>query len=188
MSIAAIEQHLIDTTIATFNGRLKGVESLPADWDDKTFSRILRQVPGVFVIFGGGPRMPEFDNEVVLDAEWTFIAATGHASGELARRRGDSREIGAYEICEILAQKFHQYAVPGAGGLMQLTEVRNLFDDAIENQGAALYGVNFRMPTPIADDDATVPSLDDFLTYHDQVDLAPIDGQPEAEDLVALPQ
>ena len=188
MSIATIEQHFIDTITAAFAGRLKGVESLPAMWDDKTFDRILRLSPGVFVVFSGGPRMPEFQDTVVIDATWGFIAVTTHASGELARRHGDSREIGAYEIVEILAGLLQDHLAPGAAGPMQLEDVRNMFDDALENKGATLYGLTFRMPTPIADDDAPAPSLDDFITFDGVYDLAQPDGRAEAEDTVTLPQ
>jgi phage gp37-like protein len=188
MSIAATEQYFIDDIKAAFNGRLKGVESLPAQWDDRTFERIFRAAPGVFVVFAGGPRLPQFQDGVVIDATWVFAAVTTHASGELARRRGDSREIGAYEILEILAARYEGAEIPGALGPMHVDDVQNLFDDAIENQGAALYALSCRLPTLLAPSDSAAPTLDDFLTFHDQVDLAPVDGQPEAADLVELDQ
>jgi phage gp37-like protein len=188
MSIAAIEQLLIDDVKAVFAARLKGVESLPAQWDDQTFSRIVRMTPGVFVVFAGGPRLAEFQDSVVIDATWAFVAVTTHASGELARRRGDSREIGAYEIVEILASRYDGRVIEGAAGPMRLDDLQNLFDNALEAQGAALYGVSFRMPTPLTPDDAAAPSIDDFLIFRDQFDIAPADGQPEAEDTVTLPQ
>lgn len=187
MSIVQNEQWFIETVKARFEGRLKGVESLPAVWDDRTFERLLRLTPGVFVVFAGGPRMPEFQDSVVLNATWTFAVATTHASGELARRHGDSREIGAYEIVEILAGLLDGQPTPYSAGPAELVDVQNLFDDALEKQGAALYGVSFQMPTPVDAGDAA-PALDDFITFQDQFDLAQPDGQPEAEDRVELPQ
>jgi phage gp37-like protein len=188
MSLATIEQYFIDDIKAAFNGRLKGVESLPAQWDARTFERIFRATPGVFVVFAGGQRLPQFEDGVVLDGTWVFAAVTTHASGELARRRGDSHEIGAYEILEILAARYEGAIVPGAPGPMHVDDAQNLFDDAIENQGAALYALTCRLPTPLAPGDGALPVLDDFLTFPDQVDLAPVDGQPEAADLVELDQ
>lgn len=188
MSIATIEQYFINTVKARFAGRLKDVDSLPAAWDDKTFDRILRSTPGVFVVFAGGPRLPEFQDAVVVDGSWSFFVVTTHASGELARRRGDNREIGAYECIEILAPLFHNAIVPGAAGPMELADIANLFDDQLERKGAALYSVSFQMPTPIADDDAPPPVLDDFLVFDDTIDLAPADGAAEASDHVELPQ
>lgn len=190
MSIAAIEQHLIDTTKAAFGGVpggvLKAVESLPADWDAHTFNRLLRGVPGVFIVFGGG-QQDDTSNEVgVILGQWVFIAATAHASGELARRRGDSREVGAYEIIERVVQQFDRYQVPNAG-TMRLQEVENLFTGAVEKQGAAIYGARFELPMPLLTDDAA-PTLDDFFTFQPDYDAAPTDGQLEAEDVVTLPQ
>lgn len=188
MSIAAVEQHLIDTIKARFGNRLKAVESLPADWDDNTFKRILRLAPGVFVVFGGGARNPEHDDQAVIDAKWGLMAVTTHASGELARRRGDtSGMIGAYEIIETCVQLLHQHDVPEQGRML-LDDVQNLFTDELENQGASLYGAEFSLPMTIAPSNAPGASLDDFLTFDGVFDLAPPDGQADAEDTVALPQ
>lgn len=187
MSIAAIEQHLIDTVKARFTTSLRAVESLPSDWDADTFNRLLRGVPGVFVVFGGGQPDPASNDDGVILAQWVLIAATAHASGELARRRGDSREIGAYEIIEILTQLLDGHDVPDAGR-MKLQEIDNLFTGAVEKQGAAIYGVRFELPMPLAPSDQVPPTLDDFLTFQPDYDAAPSDGQLEAEDLVTLPQ
>ena len=188
MSIASIEQWFIDTIKDAFAGRLKGVESLPADWDAKTFERIFRAAPGVFVVFGGGQRIPEYQDGLVIAARWGLVAATTHASGELARRRGDSREIGAYEILEVLATLLEGVTPPGAVGPLHFEEVSNLFDDANEIKGAALYGLEGLVPMPLVDPNAPEPNLADFLRYYDKFDLAQPDGQPEAEDRVDLPQ
>ena len=188
MTIAAIEQWFIDTIKPAFTGRLRVVESLPADWDAKTFERIFRAAPGVFVVFGGGRRLPEYQDDLVIAARWGFVAVTTHASGELARRRGDSREIGAYEILQVLASLLEGVTPPGAVGPLHFDDVTNLFDDANEVKGAALYGLEGLLPMPLVDPNAATPTLDDFLRYDDTFDLAPPDGQAEAFDHVDLPQ
>ena len=186
MSIASVEQHIIDTAKAAFGGRLKAVESLPADWDEDTFRRILRLAPGLFVVFGGGPRDDSVDDGLVINAKWGLMAVTTHASGELAQRRGDTREIGAYEIIETCAALFHQHAVPGEDRML-CTDVQNLFSGAVEKQGASLYGAEFSLRMSLASTDAGSP-LDDFKTFTDKFDLAVPDGQAEAEDHVELAQ
>lgn len=186
MSLVAVEQHLIDTVKGIFNNRLKTVESLPADFDADTFARILRLTPGVFIVFGGGQRSSEYDDQPVIDAKWGFIAATTHASGELARRRGDAREIGAYEIIETIVNHLHRHNVPGQGQLV-FDDIQNLFTGEIERQGAALYGVEFTLPMSLGAG-LQPGDLDDFITFDGTFDVAPADGQVDAEDLVTLPQ
>ena len=187
MSIAAIEQHIIDTAKAHFGNALKAVESLPADWDDETFRRILRLAPGLFVVFGGGDRDSSYDNRNVIQGKWGLVAVTAHASGELARRRGDSREIGAYEIIERAVSLFDEHDVPDEGQ-MEFEGIDNLFSADLEKQGAAIYGARFSLPMSVALDPGTSPSLDAFITFHGDIDAAPADGQIESADTVLLEQ
>lgn len=188
MSIAAIEDYLVAQVKAAFDGRLKAVESLPADWDNDTFKRLLRQTPGVFVVFGGGQRdaTDTDDGRVVIQGKWGFIAATTHASGELARRRGDAREIGAYEIVERLCDLLEGHEVPEQG-VLTLVGIENLFTGDLEKQGAAIYGVEFTMPMYVTAGQSA-GFLDDFVTFHADIDTAPQDGQIEAADTVQLEQ
>lgn len=189
MSIAGVEQHLIDTLKATFGATLRAVESLPADWDDETFRRVLRQAPGLFVVFGGGPRNEDESEpgRVVIDSRWGVIAVTTHSSGELARRRGDKREIGAYDIIQRASRRLEGHAVPGNGEI-QVREVENLFSAQLEKQGAALYGLHLVLPMYLTGDDDIEPALDDFITWHNGIDTVPADGQAEATDTVTLEQ
>ncbi|HEL3750005.1 TPA: DUF1834 family protein [Stenotrophomonas maltophilia] len=189
MSIASVEQFLIDTLQVAFGNKIRTVESLPADWDDDTFRRVLRATPGVFVVFGGGQRNEEESHpgKVVLDARWGIVAATAHASGELARRRGDKVDIGAYEIIQRVAKVVEALAVPGNGEI-RVEGVENLFSGDLERQGAAIYGLQLTLPMYLSGDDDVEPNLDDFRTWHNEIDTAPADGQPEASDTVTLEQ
>ncbi|WP_368565494.1 phage protein Gp37 [Pseudoxanthomonas sp. UTMC 1351] len=185
MSIAQIEQAFIDIAKARFGTHLRTVESLPADWDSETFKRILRLAPGLFVVFGGGAAM---DQSTDIRSQWVLLAVTAHASGERARRHGDSREIGAYEIIETAVPLFHDRQVPGVG-LIRFEAIENLFTAAIEEQGAAIYGARFSLPMTItAPPPGGTDPLDAFLTFNSTLDAAPADGRPEAEDVVVLPQ
>ena len=183
MSIAGVEDYLIERIKAHFGARLRTVESLPADWDDDTFSRLLRATPGVFVVFGGGTALHQ---SLDLRSSWVVFAVTTHAGAERARRHGDSREIGAYEIIEAVVPLLHDHAVPGAGRL-NFEEVENLFTGAIEKKGAAIYGARFTLDMTL-DARAPAPQLDDFRHFHADHDLAPADGRFEATDDVILPQ
>lgn len=183
MTLAQIEDYLINRIKAAFNGRLKAVESLPADWDSDTFKRLLRMAPGAFVVFGGGAHADR-NTGASIDGRFSVIAVTAHASGELVRRRGDSREIGAYEIVEIAVPLLHEHTIPDVG-MLKLTGVDNLFTGELDRQGAAVYAATFSLPITFAPtlDPAT---LDDFLTFHADYDLAPTDTAIDATDTVTL--
>lgn len=185
MRIAALEDYLVSRIKTAFNGRLRAVESLPADWDGDTFKRLLRQAPGAYVVFGGGP-LKRSTPGACINAQVSVIAVTTHASGELARRRGDSREIGAYEILEIVVPLLHDHVIADVGALA-LIGVENLFASDLERQGAAVYGATFSVPFEF-DRSIDPAMLDDFLVFHGDYDIVPADGMIDATDHVELGQ
>lgn len=186
MSIGLAEDQIIAAVQAHFNGRLRTVESLPADWDSDTFKRILRLTPGVFVVYGGGPLRDVGEASQNL-ARFALVVATTHASGELARRRGDSREIGAYEICENLVAKLHGYKLPMDSTLSAMS-IENLFTGELEKQGAAIYSVTFQLPLTFDTTGGDPSTLDEFVTFNGDFDIEPADGQVDVTAAVTLEQ
>lgn len=184
MTIQAVEEFLIATLQTRFGARVKGVESLPSEWDDKTIARMLVLAPGVFVVFAGGSA--QRDTTQIL-GRWIVVGVTAHKGGELARRHGDAREIGAYEIVETVVALLHDVTVPDVGTLT-FSDVANLFSAANEARGLAIYGAAFDLPMELAPPIDGSDPLDDFLTFHADTDVAPADGVPEAGDTVTLPQ
>lgn len=184
--IAAIEDDIIAVVKAAIGNKLRTVDSLPGDWDADMLRRLLLSAPAVYVAFLGGPKIKEADAVVGIDGRWSLFAITGHASGNAARRRGDGREIGAYEIIERLVPRLHNRTVPDVG-TMTLRDVENLYSGTIDNRGVALYSAVFTLPVyfPEVLDETT---LDIFATFHADWDHAPPDGQTDASDTVILPQ
>jgi phage gp37-like protein len=184
--IAAIEDNIIGVVKAVIGGRLRTVDSLPGDWDADLLKRLLLCAPAVYVAFLGGPKLKETDTVVGIDGRWSLFAITGHASGNAARRRGDGREIGAYEIIERLVPALHNHTVPDVGA-MKLVNVENLYSGTIDNRGVALYAAVFTLPMyfPEILDSATLAT---FATFHADWDLAPADDAIDAADHVTLEQ
>lgn len=206
MGIATVEDAIIAaaTQALTVDGALKvrGIVSAPGDWDKEMLKRtLLAMVPCVLVVFAGGPSKDVGGNIANLDAHWRVIVATGHASGEKARRRGDSQEIGAYEIIERLVPVLDGLVIADEGTL-DLVELDNLYTGEVDKQGLAIYGLTFThlMALPFI---ADLGALDDFTTFHAFYDVPPFDGEaeylswlagepftdswPAAEDEVTLP-
>lgn len=148
---------------------VRQVESLPGDWDADMLKQLLRLVPGVFIAFTGGVRSASSGESAMIDARFSVIAATGHASGEAARRRGDSQQIGAYELIERLVPRLHGFTIPDEGSL-RVIDVQNLYTGAIDKQGLAIYAATLELPNmalPSVLDEATLTPFEKFEVQWD---------------------
>ena len=183
MSIKAVEQHLVDRIKARLGSTVREVDSLPDQWTADTFKRLFHAAPGAYVVFGGGPAI---DDEPRIRSRWAVVCVTAHAGDEKARRHGDAREIGAYEMVEIVATLLHDHVVPDAGA-MKLVDIENLFQGQVEQQGGTLYGAAFELPMTLDPEEADA-ALATFLRFDADFDLAPADDAFEASDTVTLPQ
>lgn len=171
-----------------FGNTLRQVDSLPDDWDDKTFETLLRMAPGAYVVFGGGQaRDSQATDQAALKAGFSVVFVTRHASGEKARRHGDPTQIGAYEMIAIGVQLLHGHTIPGVGTL-EFSHIDNLNEAAIDKQGGCVYAVGFVLPMALDAGGVDASSLDDFIRYYDTVDQAPIGDQDDAQDHVTLEQ
>lgn len=167
--IGAMEDALIARCreVLTVDGGclVRTVQALPADWDDEMLSTLLREVPGVFVAFAGGPAKE--GNFTEVEATWLVYVATGHETGQEARRRGDALEVGAYQLLALLAPALHGWS-PDGGSALQMQSVDNLFTGTIERKGVAVYGLTLKGPLGL---DATeAPDLSAFVTFAASID------------------
>lgn len=191
--IAAAEDAIIERIKHVLKDRVRTVEYAPPDWDVEYIKRIIRRLPGVFVIFAGGPRRPWHVPQ--LDARWTIVAVTAHVQEAKTRARGDAREIGCYDMLEIILPALHGMTVFRAGemnpedaiGTLEFSAWDNDMALQLETQALMTQSLSFTMPMafePQVDDSALVP----FLRFHADYDVDQLDGAPGTEDLVSLPQ
>jgi phage gp37-like protein len=199
MGILAVEDALVTRIKAVLGNKVKGVESLPGDWDDDMLRRLLRLVPGVFVAFAGGGAKNAGSNAADIESQWIVYVVTGHASGEAARRRGDALQAGAYELAELLVPALHLFAIAGVG-TMVFSRLENLYTGMVDRQGLSVYAITFQLPMCFSAD-LDLSALDDFETFDAQYDVPPLttdehqkwlDGDyatsnPDAHDAVTLP-
>lgn len=203
MGIAALEAALIAPIKAALGNKVRTVESLPGNFDDNTFKRLLRQVPGIFITWAGAQTSSGRDGGVagMTTGLWIVYVVTGHASGEAARRLGDSQQVGAYELVDTLVPLLNGLTIKGEGTL-SLTRVENLYSGTVDSQGLSLYAMQFNMPMawPTTVDEAT---LTPFQTFDAQYDIPELTTdaehkkwlagdygttKPDARDTVAVPQ
>lgn len=182
------ELGLVARLKAGFGNTLRQVDSLPDDWDDKTYETLLRQAPGAYVVFGGGQaRQGQASDQAAFKAAFSVVFVTRHASGEKARRHGDQMQIGAYEMIAIGVQLLHGYTIENVGTL-EFSHIDNLNEDAIDKQGGCVYAVGFVLPMALDAGGVDPSTLDDFIRYYDSVDQVPIGDQADAQDHVTLEQ
>jgi len=200
VSILQVEDAIIAAARAVLGTHVRDVESLPGEWDDEMLKRLLRAVPGCFVAFAGGPRNVAAGGvTAAIDGRWVVYTVTGHASGEAARRRGDSRQVGAYELLGLLAPHLHGLVVAGVGTL-QLVDLQNVYSGTVDRQGLAVYALTFGIPMTLdLPVDGTLTPSETFAAawdtpphtpqrHADWLDGDDSGGAPDARDQVALPQ
>jgi len=176
MGIKSVEDQLLAKITAALTvagqSKVKTVDVLPSDWDKDMLRKFAAVAPAVLIAFSGGQVKDLGANDAVsLDAQWSVIAVTAHASGNAARRRGDSQQIGAFEICERLVPELHGFTVPDEGSL-NLVAIENLWSGEIEKQGLAVYAMRFGllMSFPLVADES---GMGIFLTFDGKYDLPP---------------
>ncbi|WP_422402556.1 phage protein Gp37 [Pseudomonas sp. GZD-209] len=161
--LAKVEDAMIERCRELVGDRLKAIEDLPGNWDEATLAAARRNVPGIYIAWSGGSAVTS--GRPMINGRYAVYVVTGHASGERARRRGNGRDIGAYEILERVVPGLHGLSVDGVGTL-RLERVDNLYSDQGDKKGVIVYGAVFtidKMPFPAAKD---ASSLADFEIFH----------------------
>lgn len=199
MGILAAEAFIVEQLTTLLQGKVRGVQTLPGDWDDEMLKRFLRAVPGVFVAFAGGAAAPAGAQEARLQSRWVAYVVTGHPN-ELARRQGDAQQLGAYQLLAVVLPFLHGLNVPGVGTL-SLVDVANLYTGTIDRQALTVYAVTLGMEMGfdlVPADEALAP-FETFVAQYDTPPHSPAlhddwlaevytSGSPDARDDVSLPQ
>jgi len=173
-AIVAAIQDVLGETVQT-------VETLPGPWDQDALALAFRRMPGVWVYFDGGQpgRGTRGDR---LDGRFMVYAVTSHASGGRERQRGNSRQIGAYEIVERVVPALASKSAGGIGTLM-FQGLRVLTPASSQRKGVAVYEMSFHLemsfPAP-----RDVADLGDFAIYSGTHQVG--DG-PATESYLELP-
>lgn len=182
--LAEIEDAIIARCQTVVGDRVKTIEDLPGRWDEKTLRAALRQVPGIYVSWGGA-RGDGNLAQPAASARYVVYVVTGHASGNRERRRGNARQVGAYELLERIVPAVHGLTVQGVGTLA-LDSIDNLYSEHFDKQGVVIYGASYRLNLmfPPAFD---VNTLDDFELYTGTHQVGDADD-PDTESRAVLPQ
>jgi phage gp37-like protein len=184
MIIGAIEDGIIAKIKTILGDKVRAVDALPASWDDLVLDRILRVTPGAYVSFAGGADATPGGVAPSIDGAWSVAVVTNHASGEKARRRGDTTAAGAYELIEVLVAGLHGHNVTGQGSLI-FVRIENLFDDVIDKKGVMVYAIVFRLSMAF-DPAVDLASLHPFQSFTQAIEEPA--QTPVLKQIVQMPQ
>ncbi|MCE8027541.1 DUF1834 family protein [Halomonas daqingensis] len=182
--LAEIEDAIIERCRKVVGEHVKVIDHLPGRWDQKTLRAALRQVPGVYVAWGGARGDGDLAQPAVQNRYVVYVV-TGHASGERERRRGNNRQVGAYELLERVVPAVHALVVPGVGSL-SLESIDNLYSDAFDKEGVVVYGAAYRLKAvfPPALQVGTLAPFEKYRATH----LVGTDDDPDTYSAADLPQ
>ncbi|MES9873153.1 MAG: phage protein Gp37 [Candidatus Sedimenticola sp. 6PFRAG7] len=177
MSIALVENHLVELTAEHFGSTLRA-DALPSAMNIGLLKSLIPTAPAVYWAFLGG-RYAKAD-EPCIDARWVAYVMTRHVGSTEARRHGDKTTIGAYPVIAHLAGRFHDRPVPDMG-FLKLRDVNNLFSMQLEASfKSSLYAITFELlGMPLSeslDEDKGVPLSELYLG------LAPEIGKEHESD------
>ena len=164
--IAQAEDTVIAQLQSVLANRVRSVESLSGPWTMAALKRALQFAPCVRIAFLGG-KVSDMDAEAI-HARFGVYCIAGQVT-DTQRRRGTAREIGIYEMIELIAPALHGFSIQDIGTL-SLDNVAPLFTEQTLQLGGAVYAAMFTLPNlvlPVSIDPAT---LNDFLLFHDAAD------------------
>lgn len=159
--IAQTEDALIAAAREALGKTVRQVEAVPGGWTMETLQRALQFAPGVYTTFQGAVAG---SSQNYLNTRFTVYCVTKGAD-EQARRRGNQRVIGAYDMVALLAPTLGDMTVPGVGTLV-LRGIDNLFRDAMFELGGTVYGIQLELPNMPFDFQADLASFADFKLWH----------------------
>lgn len=159
--ITTIEDALIAEAKAVLGQTVKEVESRPGGWTHDSLTRALQFAPGVYVGFMGAKRGAA---EGYQDLRFSLYCVTKGVD-DVARRRGTSKVIGAYDIAYLLLQNLDGFQVPQMG-LVRCAGINNLFRDAMFDLGGAVYSLELIVPNVDCTYQADLTTLSDFVLWH----------------------
>ena len=186
MSMIVIEDALIDLVKNNFSDRLKEVAALPGQWSAETIKYLIANAPAIYIAWLGNRGATPSANMAQANDSWALYCVSKNARGHEAQRRGDKSEIGCAEMLEIAIPLVNGFDVPEVGSL-RFSRADNLFSYTLSKQGITVYAAIFELHRAYTLPDVT-STLENFTTFHQNIDMAPADGQTDVSQTDALPQ
>ena len=160
-----------------------GVTVLPHGGRFESAAEIQRfavKAPTVLVACVRIPLQNPGGGRLILPAGWAIFVVTKD-------KPGIPRDQAAIALVEAIVGLLSGNAWGRSDvGTPQEIDSRNLYSGAIDTLGIALWGISFKQQvTSVAVDAST---LANFVTFHEDIDMAPADGVIDISQTTTLPQ
>lgn len=153
--IAHTESALLEAVGELFGATLHELGTHPGTWSDITIRHMLTAPPAIYLAWLG---CDDGRTRHEVESRWVFYVIAERLNG------ADVNHLGIYQMIERLVSGVNGRAF-GPSTNMRLSKVQNLYTDAQDEQGVALYGLYFTCVTPLPSN--TDPSsLDDFERHY----------------------
>jgi len=182
MSMLAQRQAIVDDLKAALPGVT--VTSHRGRFDNAAeIQRFALKAPQVLVACVGFKPVSPGGGMVQLRGRWVVFVITKDAPKL-------ERDAGALALAETIERRIEENTW-GLDSLSAPTDIdaRNLYAGQIDKLGVALWAVTFdQVDSSPAVDQATLDTLGVFATFHQDIDVAPADGQIDITETDTLPQ
>lgn len=185
-AITTVENALADKVRAVFGlpgtSAIRQVETLPGGWTQDMLRRAMQFAPGVYIAFLGGQSE---NSGGYITARFAAYVVT-KAAREEDRRRGNAREIGAYDIIDLLAKHLDMLDIADIGTAL-VRSVENVFNETLFELGGTVYALMLEIPNVPWTEKSTA-DLMPFVTFEGTHSLAPGPNEPAHQTKVTLDQ
>ena len=183
--ITVTEDAIIAAGNAALQGKVREMEALPGRMSLRVLQTIAALAPAVYVAYLGGRTRGAAQDGVSHAAVFAVYIVVDHADSK-TRGRGDARQIGAYDILNVLLPMLNNFTIKDVG-TMQFKGIENLFSVELDKQGVLIYAATFEVPMSfeyLADETA----LSGFITYSAIHAISPDPDVPTSQDQITLDQ
>lgn len=177
---------ILDTIAAAIRAALPALKSCEAHggrFDAQELMRVAAKAPALFVAITRVNNLRLEYGERKAELMFAGFIVTKDTPGA-------DRAQMALTILQALAGIIpdNRWNIDGAESLPTNIEAQNLFSAALDKKGVAMWAISWRQTFAIAQE-VDVAALNDFLTAHIEHDIdTGQDGEPLAQDDIAIPQ
>lgn len=183
MSVLDVRQAIVDT-LATTLGPNVSVQTHRGRFDNvQEIQRFAVKAPTVLVSVLRVQRAQDIGGEAMIPVSWGIYIITK----DLPKLPRDQGAVGLVETILMLAPD-NDWGGQSVGAVDNL-DARNMYSQQVDGLGIALWGIGFEQPVmvPLVSD-ADYAALNPFLTFHQDIDMAPADGVIDITETDTLPQ